>query len=240
MNAWFDLPQVGGTFESGLRNRTPLHLAYKIRTGLGSPPSRDGPDAVLLLKTLGVEYVAVHGPKSKEHYRDFRNPGKFEGLLERVYGDEVDAIYRLPYSSLAHLVRPAELPDRLPLGDQVQRAAAYVAAIDDASRPKLKSTWRDAGRLEIAGPVPSDMLLSVQVSYDPGWTASQDGRPLPVDSDVLGFIILRPQPAALTRIELDYRGTGEQRVMAVLSTAAWLAALGLCLPLRVLPRIPGM
>lgn len=225
LNAWFDLPQVGGTFESGLRNRIPLHCAYKIRTGLGSPPGRDGPDAVLLLTSLGAEYVAVHGPKSKEHYRDFRNPAKFEGLLESVYHDADDAIYRLPCSSLAHLVRPEELPQPPPLDGSLPELGAYVAAIGDPARPQLKTTWRDTSRLEIQGPVPANMLLSLQVSYDPGWTASQGGRPLPVEKDRLGFIVLRPDPTTPTRIEMNYRGTGEQRLMAVLSLAAWLGAL---------------
>ena len=225
INAWFDLPQVGGTFESGLRNRIPVHFGYQIRTGSGSQPGRDGQDAILQLKALGGEYVVVHGPKSKEHYRDFRNPAKFEGLLESVYRDQDDMIYRLPYSSLAHLVHPEELPEHPPIQGYLQFLQAYVTAIDDPARPKLKTTWRDVGRLDIQGPVPANMLLSVQVSHDAGWTASQDGRPLPIEKDSLGFIVLRPHPAAPTRIELNYRGTGEQRVMAVLSLAAWLGAL---------------
>ncbi len=226
LNAWFDLPQVGGTFESGLRNRIPVHFAYQVRTGLSSAPGREGQDAVLELKALGVEYVAVHGPESKEYYRDFRNPRKFEGLLESVYREGDDVIYRLPWSSLAHLVRPGELPQKPPTGGELQHLDAYVAAIDDTSRPRLEAKWLDSGRLDIAGPVPAGMVVSVQVSYDAGWVAAQEGQPLPIEQDTLGFMTLGPRPSQFTRVELSYRGTGEQRVMAALSALAWLGALG--------------
>ncbi|MGH9720479.1 MAG: hypothetical protein ACRD8O_09715, partial [Bryobacteraceae bacterium] len=101
LNSWFDISQFGGGFESGLRNRIPLHFAYQIRTGIGSKPARDGHDAADQLRALGVEYVVVHGPKSREHYRDYRNPAKFDGVLEVIHREEDDTIYRSPFTSLA-------------------------------------------------------------------------------------------------------------------------------------------
>jgi hypothetical protein len=35
LNAWFDIPQVGGGFETGLEERTPVDLAYHVRVGNG-------------------------------------------------------------------------------------------------------------------------------------------------------------------------------------------------------------
>jgi hypothetical protein len=91
LNTWFDLQQVGGTFETGLRNRTVLDYEYRIRAGLNSAP-----ETLRMLQALGVEYVAVHGPGSEEYYRDIKNPSRFDGFLERVYTGEHDFIYRVP------------------------------------------------------------------------------------------------------------------------------------------------
>jgi hypothetical protein len=225
LNSWFELQQVGGTFESGLRNRIPVHMAYQIRTGIGSVAGQEGQDAVLQLKALGVEYVVVHGPKSKEHYRDVRNPRKFEGLLESVYREGDDVIYRVPFRSLAHLVRAAELPAGPPVGSDRQLLRPYVAALEDASRPKLLARWHGPNRLEIEGPVPEGMRVSVQVSYHPGWVASQDERPLEIEQDGAGFMVLRARPAGFSRIELSYRGAFEQRAAAFVSAITLLAGL---------------
>ncbi|MEX2261893.1 MAG: hypothetical protein WD696_08065 [Bryobacteraceae bacterium] len=224
MNGWFDLPQVGGTFESGLANRAPVQLAYQIRAGREHEPGREGIDAVARLKALGAEYVVVHGPDSKEHYRDFRNSGKFEGLLEAVYREENDWIYRAPFASFAHLVRPSELPPEPPVDGSIRSLLKYAAALDDASRPRLRAKWQGPNRIEIEGPLPPEMLVSLQVSHDSGWQATQDGRELPVEKDSLGYLLLRPRAADRSRIELEYRGSMEQRVMAGISLAAWGAA----------------
>jgi uncharacterized membrane protein YfhO len=65
----------------------------------------------------------------------------------------------------------------------------------------------------------------VRVNADPGWQALQDGRAIGIETDNLGFMVLRPAAAAATHIELHYRATAEPRLMAVLSALAWLAAL---------------
>ena len=143
LNSWFDVSQAGGTFESGLRNRTPVHFAYHIRTGIGSKPEMDVVDSVRELKALGVEYLVIHRRGSSEHYRDYKNPEKFEGVLQRVYGDTDDVIYRVPFRSLAHPIRPEEEP-QFAFRDSLEK---YVAAIDDIARPKLTVTWIDTSRL---------------------------------------------------------------------------------------------
>jgi hypothetical protein len=56
LNSWFDLQPVGGAFETGLTNRVPLELAYRIRSAETSAA-----DALMFLKAMGTEYVAVNG-----------------------------------------------------------------------------------------------------------------------------------------------------------------------------------
>jgi len=188
LNSWFPIAQVGGGFESGLRNRTPLELSYQIRTGA------EGERGIRQLETLGVQYVAIHGPKSREHYRDFKNPQKFDGLLEQVWREEDDAIYRVPYSSLATI-------------------------------QNLTVTWRGASDIHIQGAIPATEVVSLRVNYDSDWRATQDGRPLVIERDPIGYMTLRPAPSPAAHIELNYRGSSEQRIMAALSALVWLGSI---------------
>jgi hypothetical protein len=96
INAWFDVPIAGGGFESGTKSRTSVDWASRIRHDLN-----DAERAIERMQAMGIEYVAVHGPKSTEFYRDYRDPLKFEGKLERVYASGDDVIYRVPFRSLA-------------------------------------------------------------------------------------------------------------------------------------------
>ncbi len=224
LNMWSDIPQTGGAFESGLNNRMPHHMAFRVRTGTGSVPGEEGRNAILMMKSLGVEYVVVHGPASKEHYRDYKNPTAFEGLLEQVYREEGDVIYRIPFTSLAHLVRPDQLPGKFFRGYE-RELVKYVAAIEDNSQARLKVEWQGTRSLAIAGPIPHGQVISLQVSFDPGWKATQAGHPVRIDKDDIGFMILHPGPAPFTRIELRYNGTREQHLTAMISALAWAGSI---------------
>jgi len=225
LNSWFLIPQLGGTFESGLRIRLPVYLIYHLRTGLGRPVDARGRDAVRLLQFAGVEYVAIHGPGSQEHWKDIANPDMFEGLLERVYRNDGDAVYKVPFTGLAHLVYEKELPPRVPMGYDGGLAEAYVSATEDPSRPRLRTRWEGASTIHIDGSFPDGLLVSLQVVHDEGWRAWHDGRPLEVARDKVGYILLRPQPSSAGGIKLQYAGAREHKVFAAVSGLAWLAAL---------------
>ncbi len=224
LNSWFDLPQVGGGFETGLQNRIPLELTYRVRTAAHLRPGHETEDTLLDLKALGAEYVAIHGPKSREYYRDFLKPDRITAGLPVAYHLEDDTIYSLPSRPLAHLVRLEELADADVL-DHPEGLARYVAAIEDASRPVLDTQWPDASTFAIAGPVPEGDVISVQVNADSGWRATEDGHSIPITQDRIGFMVLHPSPSAAAQIKLEYRGTAEQRVMAGVSLVSWSAAL---------------
>jgi hypothetical protein len=219
LNSWYDLQQVGGGFESGLRNRTPVDFAYHIRTDIGSKPGMELTDSIREMKALGVQYVVVHGPKSAEHYRDYKNPDKFEGTLEKVYDTGADIVYRVPFHGLAHAVYPNEEPGWA-FRDALE---PYVKAIEDEGRPQLTARWLDTTRLRIDGSTPESMVMSVQVSYDRGWSATSNGRSVAVERDKLGFMKLR----ATGPVDLEYRGTAEQKAFAVVSMLTWAGALAL-------------
>jgi len=222
LNAWYELPQVGGVFETGLRNGVPLELAYQIRTGIQSKPGEEGRDAIRQLQTLGVEYVVVHGFGSEEYYRDFSNPNKFEGLLEAPYRRSGDVVYRVPFRSYAALVHPSELPPAPPTQGRLSVLTPYVQALMDPGRPQLAVAWENPNRLKIEGDFIPGMLVALSVNYDEGWHAYQGKRTLPVTETKLGFLAIQPHPQEKAPIRLEFRSSPEQRIMALVSVIAWL------------------
>jgi len=224
LNAWFLIPQVGGTFETGLHNPIPLDFSYQIRTGLQSQPGQEGQDAARQLQAMAVEYVVVHGRHSEEYYRDFSNPKKFEGLFEAAYRHLGDTVYRTPFRSYAHLVRPEEFPQKPPRHVFLPLIYPYAQALQDPHRPVLKTAWEGPSRLRIEGPIPEGMAIAVAVNHDEGWHAYQRGRRVPVEKTTLGFMKLTPRPQEASVITLEYRGSREQRIMALISVLAWIGS----------------
>ncbi len=219
LNEWFDVQQVGGAFESGLKNRVPVDFAYQIRTLKDARPGMEVSDAIGQMQAMGVEYVVIHGPKSQEHYRDYKNPLMFEGLLERVFEDGDDWVYRVPFRGLANAVRPDEQPAN-PHRDWI---GGYVRAINDTARPQLASAWLSSSVLEVRGPVPQGHDVTVAVSAEEGWAATQDGSDAWLEKNSLGFLVVKAKPSTRASvIRLEYHGTIEQRVMAAVSALTWL------------------
>ena len=196
---------MGGAFETGLRNRVPVDLSYRIRSGNNLWPGHEAEDTVMDLKALGAEYVVVHGPKSQEYYRDFARPERLVPALQEVYRMDDDTIYALPPRRLAFLLRPEEVADADVL-EHREVLARYVAAGDDEARPALSSVWTGSSRLAIAGAVRAGDVVSVQVNADPGWRATQDGRPIAITQDALGFVVLHPAPVRQHAPGTGFRG----------------------------------
>lgn len=226
MNSWFDLPQVGGGFETGLQNRVPWDLSYRVRTARDLEPGRETADTLLMLKAMDTQYVVIHGPKSREYYRDFLRPERIATVLPAVHQEEDDTIYALPPHPLAHLVSLSELPGPNP-EKHPQGLEPYIAAMEDPARPVLRTAWPDTETFDIEGPVDAGRLIAVQMNADPGWRAVEDGREISIETDNLGFMVLHPPAAGNTHIEMRYRVGAEPRIMAAISALSWTGALAL-------------
>ena len=224
LHSYFDIPQVGGAFETGLRNRLPVDLSFRIRDAKNLWPGEEAEDTILELKALGAEYVVVHGPKSKEYYRDFVHPERLAAAMQAVFHMDDDTVYALPPRRIAHLLRAGEIP-LIDVRDHHDVLRRYVAAIEDVARPQLGVRWVDNNTLAMTGPVREGDAVGVQVNADPGWSATQDGREIAMTRDRLGFVVLHPAAAANTRVELHFGATLEQRLMALVSALAWCVSL---------------
>jgi len=236
LNAFADLAQFGGGFDPGVMNPNYAKIVHQILQGEGAG-AREGEVAALWLKAYGVDAVAVSGPKTRQAYRDFRNPGKFEGVLPEHWRDGDDVLYRVPRrtAGLAHVIRVEDLPGRAPMhGMDLEPVERYVRAIEDPSLPAARFRWLSRHEAEIWAEMRPGQVLSVQVSYHPGWQATANGNKCKVLGDHLGQVVVEPDCVGDCRVTLTYRGGIERSLtrlaalaVALLWAGWWLAsALG--------------
>ncbi|MGH9592209.1 MAG: hypothetical protein ACRD5L_03905, partial [Bryobacteraceae bacterium] len=221
LTAFSDTPELGGGVDQGSILPVIPMAKYQIWTGEAAG-AKEAEIAVLWLKALGVEAVAVSQPGSSEVYKDFRNPYKFDGVLEPLWRDGGDVLYRVfPHRSLAHAMRPGDLAARTPLGGlDVEPLRPYVAAIENRQFPEASFEWTSAHSASIRTELARDEVVSIQVAWHRGWRAEVNGHPEPVMKDALGFMYVQPSGAGgPVRITLIYDGGTEMRV------ARWLSGI---------------
>jgi hypothetical protein len=186
------------------------------------------------LKALGVEAVAVSQPGSTEVYKDFRHPYKFDGVLEPLWRDGGDVLYRVSQPhGLAHVMRSTDLCARTPAsGLDVDPLRPYASAIENPEFPVSPLVWNSAHSATIQTALPRDGIVSIQIAWHPGWHAEVNGHPEPILKDALGFMYLQPSADGPIQIAVTYDGGTEMRLARWLSAiAAVLLALG-CLFFR--------
>lgn len=209
LNVFTNTPQFAGGFDQGVVNNPLFARAhYQILSGENAG-EQEGEVAVLWLKSFGVDAVAVSGPRSHEFYKPFHNPRKFEALLPEVWRDGDDVIYGLPRrsSSLAHVIRPADLAPRRPDGGlDVDPLRPYVAALDDPAYPLAEMRWSNRHTAVITATLEKNQIISVQMTYHPGWVASVGGRLCKVYGDHLGQLVIEPGCEGQCTVEIHYEG----------------------------------
>jgi hypothetical protein len=232
---WFNLfadnPQLSGGFEPTAPNWVQQVAVYTIYTGQNAG-DRDGPISVLWLKAFGCGAIVVPGPGSSDYYHPVRNPGKFDGLLPLVWQEAGDSIYQVPLRSvsLAHVVPPSALVgDRPAHGLDVAEVQRYVDALEDPALPPASLAWDNPTHGRITATVNPPNILSLQVTYDPGWRATWDGHSLAVGRDALGFMVIHPRCSGDCSIDLEFDPGPQRRAMLAISLATVAALLGLAL-----------
>ena len=197
----------------------------------GKTPAEDARVALAWLKAYGVAAVVVSGPLSRETWKPFAHPLKFDGVLPVVWSDDGVTAYRVPQRtlSLAHVVPENALVTQMP-GHAADTAPLdrYNAALDDPALPESALEWQGRNRIRIRALPAPGQVVSIQISYHPGWHATLNGRPAEIRADGLGAMWLRPDSAGPAMVELDYDGGWELRVCRWIGLAGILAA-ALCL-----------
>ncbi|MBZ5584661.1 MAG: hypothetical protein LAQ30_21115 [Acidobacteriia bacterium] len=225
LNAFGDTPQVAGCCLQGMLQNAGRYAHYEVGSDDGAG-DRAFEVSMAWLQALGVSRIAVTGPGSTDAYKDYHHPWKFEGRLPELWRGGDDAIYEVPQRApgLAHVVLPEELTARFPEdGIDIKALAPYVAALEDPGKPLLEERWNSPSEAVLRGSLSPRDVISVQVSYHPGWHATAAGARLPVSADALGFLTIAPRCSGDCAVRLFYDGGAEMRLLK------WLWALTVAL-----------
>ncbi len=228
LNSWFNLAQTNGTFDSGLLNRNPLDWDYRFRSLTGIRKGLESKDSQWIMLAMGVEYLVVHGPNSEEYYRDVKQPERLESLFPVVHRDGDNRVFKVPFRGLAFLRRFNEAP---PSWEPAGLETYLPHALEGGG--VMIHDWDGPRRLRIrGGRIPNDNGISVMVSHDAGWSATQESKPIPIERDATGYLFLRPQPGVDADIQLRYGPTNEKIAAAAVSAAAWVLSVLACMRKR--------
>lgn len=223
LTAFSDTPEIDGGFAQGVT--IPVYMMAKYEVGTGDAAGLHAAEiAILWFKALGVQAVGVTGPGSTEVYKDFRNPREFEGILRPLWRDGGDVLYSVGSgSSLAHVMAPGDLVARTPInGIDVAPLRPYVAALENPQYPRASFDWTSLHSARIRTDLPANSVVSVQVSWSPGWHAQVNGATVPVLKDGLGFLYIVPGRTGPASISLYYDGGREMQIARVVSWGTWI------------------
>jgi hypothetical protein len=223
-NVFTDNPQLGAGHDPFSPNWMAEIAVYTIYSGQNAG-DRDAEYSILWLKAYGCHAITVPGPRSRENYRPFRNPRKFDGVLPLLWHDEDDSIYAVPQrsTSLAHVIPADAVVMRTPIhGLDVPEVARFVAAMENPALPLADFSWRSNIRGRIATETHPGQVVALQVTYDPGWVASANGRPAAVTRDGIGLITLHPSCDGRCEIDLSFDGGAQRKICLGLSALVML------------------
>ena len=213
MNAFNEEPQMVGCCDQGVpsvEHRIAFYTVY-VRDKAGD---REAEYSILWLKAYGAAAVGVSGPRSQEWFKPYSNPQKFEGALPVLWREQDDVIYQVTAGphSLAHVIRPEQVVSRAPVhGLDVEPLRPFVAALEDPTLPAARFVWLNQHEARIQAEMRPDQVVSVQISYAPGWRAEANGMAARVRRDALGLMIIEPRCSGPCRIVLTYDGGVERR-----------------------------
>jgi hypothetical protein len=223
LNAFGDTPQFGGGFDQGIVNRTHDMVAYQLYSADGAG-DRAAEIDTSWLRAYGVQAIGVAGAHGREFYKPFRRPDVFASSFPLAVRDGDDAIYWVPGHSdtLAHVMaRESLVRDQPTFGRDLSETRAYVQALTTPA--KFQWTSRHSAVIEAA--LTPEQVISVQITYHPGWRALANGKPCRVSGDGLGQIVVEPACSGECKMDLIYDGGPELRAATILSGASWLGCL---------------
>jgi hypothetical protein len=227
------VPQLSGSSFSVASNSVQQLGVQAVQTA-GDTAPRAAEISLAWLKAYGVGAVAVPAANSEEYWKGFVFPERFEGILPVLWREGGITIYSVPRRSpsLAHVLPETELVRNPPAyPDDIASLTVYDAALDNEPLPPAQTEWEGRNRLRVHAAASPGQIVSLQVSYHPGWRAFVNGRKTPILADGLGLMWLRPGCNGPCEIQLAYSGGFELRFARWLSAAALLCCLALlCWP----------
>jgi hypothetical protein len=229
MNQFTDTPQVIGCCDQGVPHVAYRILHYTIYTGQGMG-AREAQDSLLWLRAYGVRAIGVSGPDSTNAYKPFWNPKKFEGLLPVLWREGDNVVYRIPSKGAdpVRVIPHSAVATRTPVnGMDVKPLERLVQALEDESLPAASFRWLNRHEAMVDAETAPGQVIFLEISYDAGWRAEQDGVPRPVLRDALGMMYVEPLHAGRAQLHLIYDGGTEGKVAWVLFGCGLVVWVGL-------------
>jgi hypothetical protein len=226
-NVFVDTPQFHGGHDPNVPNWIHRIALFTIFSGMNTG-SRDAEISLLWLRAFGAEAITVPGPASREYYHPILNPKKFDGVLPLLWREGDDSIYGIPNRSpsLAHVVSAQAIVTRPPInGLDIEQLTRYVAALEDPAYPLAALSWHNFHSARIETAAQPGQVLSIQITYAPGWQAIVNGAGRPIQKDGLGLMVLDPTCHGPCTIEMFYDGGTELKVARMASITVMLGVL---------------
>jgi hypothetical protein len=220
MNAFGDTPMLVGGFDNGIRNTFLQDVIFQVYAGDKRQVMLDW------LEAFGCSAIVGDWPQSRELYHPYAHPERFAGLPE-IWSDGPEVIYAIPGAgrSLAHAVRASDLPGVRPPGYDSAPLAPYLHALHDPALPPASFRWKTQHSAVVQADLRPEHLLSVQITWDQGWTARVNGEPRRTWADPLGQMVVEPHCAGPCTVELGYDGGSEAFVARWVSRFALAAGV---------------
>jgi hypothetical protein len=186
----------------------------------------DARTSLAWLKAYGAAAVVVSGPGSREFWKPFAHPEKFEGVLPAMWSEEGVTAYRVPQRtpSLAHVVPVIALVGRTPRNaHDIAEIDRYNEALDDPTLPEASFEWQGRNRIGVRATtvavrcVVSKSPISPNVS--PGPRALIASPPSPTVPDYF-----RPPIDGLKTMRLNISNSICAPTMAVVVLASYWGA----------------
>ncbi|MDO8551077.1 MAG: hypothetical protein Q7S03_00095 [bacterium] len=222
LNYFTNIWQLRGGLYQAKTHPWPEHIYYQITNG------EDSDVALNWLKAANTKYLVVNTPTSRELYKEFKYPEKFENLPV-VYENEGDIIYQVPLldSSPAKVVNVKGLNLKPPQkADDEKPLSSYVGWLEQSSPAIFEVVNND--RYKIKAKVGQGEGILVQMTYDKGFSAkASDGTSIQITRDPLGFMFLTPERAGNLEIDLVHKKTwdiwpGYLITLATIAGILWL------------------
>lgn len=229
MNAFSDSPQLGGCCDQSNTNPV-FDLA---RYALILDP--DSANRELWMRALGIHGFAVGGPKSREVYHDTRHQDALLASFSCPWhdGDDYACVVPSRTASLGHVIAKADLVSRAPHGSlDLDPFRPFVAALENPAYPIAELQWPNHHTARVEANLKPDQILSLQITYFPGWHAAANGRDVPVLRDNIGFMYVEPRCDGACSIEMIYDGGVESRVLWWIRLVALMGGVGWLILLR--------
>lgn len=225
-DAWADNAQPDGGSAQGMLNQIIPVASWQIQHG-------DRADlAIQWLQALGADAVVVPDKTSFEVYHDYTKPEKFRDAAPVLYDDgHGTVIYGVPrvHPGIVRVVDSAGMVKigAIRGGDDADTLRRYLDLVEDPARSGATLTWQGSDQAEVrARVIPGESIL-VQETFDPAWTAWEDGRKLPIRPEpVMGFMLI-DAPEGYHDIQLRFETPLENRVGEVLFFVTVIVLAGL-------------